>query len=215
MPVGPTAKVRSNHAANALKKQLTHVGDALGIHVHVVHTDGSAPVGRGIGPSLEARDVLAVLRRQAGAPESLEQRALLLAGELLEFGEAAARGQGLALAAAILEDGRAWRKFQEICEAQGGMREPPVAPCTVPVAATRSGTVTSIDNRRLARVAKLAGAPKSACAGIDLHVQQGDFVEKGEPLFTLHSASPGTLAYAHEYASSQPDTVHVAEETWL
>jgi len=215
MPVGPTAKVRSAQAAASLKRQLVHVGNALGIHVRVVHTDGSAPVGRGIGPSLEARDVLAVLRREANAVEVLEQRAVQLAGELLEFAGAATYGQGAALALSVLEDGRAWRKFQDICEAQGGMREPPVAPCTAPVAATRSGTVTAIDNRRLARIAKLAGAPKSPCAGIDLHVQNGDFVERGEPLFTLHAASPGTLAYAQEYAQSQTETVHVAEETWL
>jgi thymidine phosphorylase len=215
MPVGPTAKVRSAHAAAALEKQLAQVGDALGLHVRVSRTDGSAPVGRGIGPALEARDVLAVLRREAGAPDDLAQRAIYLAGQVLEFGEAAPPGGGAALAASVLEDGRAWRKFQEICAAQGGMREPPVAPCTRDVVAQRSGSVTAIDNRRLARIAKLAGAPKSPCAGIELHVRPGDFVERGQPLLTLHSASPGTLAYAFEYARSQTETVHVAEEAWL
>jgi thymidine phosphorylase len=212
MPVGPTAKVRGAHAAALLSRQLTQVGEALGMRVRVAHTDGSAPVGRGIGPALEARDVLAVLRRDAGAPADLAQRAIHLAGELLEFGGAATQGQGSALAAAVLEDGRAWRKFQEICEAQGGMREPPRAAHTLAVVAPRSGSVISIDNRRLARVAKLAGAPKTPCAGIDLHVQQGDFVERGEPLFTLHAASPGALAYAAEYARSQADTIQVVED---
>ena len=46
-------------------------GDALGLQVRVVRTDGLAPVGRGIGPALEARDVLAVLRREADAPADL------------------------------------------------------------------------------------------------------------------------------------------------
>lgn len=215
MPVGPTAKVRSAHAAAALEQQLAQVGDALGLHVRVSRTDGSAPVGRGIGPALEARDVLAVLRREAGAPDDLAQRAIHLAGQVLEFGEAAPAGAGAALAASVLEDGRAWRKFQDICAAQGGMREPPVAPCTRDVVAQRSGSVTAIDNRRLARIAKLAGAPKSPCSGIELHVRQGDFVERGQPLLTLHSASPGTLAYAFEYARSQTETIHVAEEAWL
>jgi thymidine phosphorylase len=215
MPIGPTAKVRTAHAAAALERHLVHVGAALGMQVRVSRTDGSAPVGRGIGPALEARDVLAVLRRAPGAPENLEQRAIALAGEVLEFGEAAPRGEGAALAATVLADGRAWRKFQDICEAQGGMREPPVAPFTRDIAAARSGSVTGIDNRRLARIAKLAGAPKSPCAGIDLRVEHGDFVERGQPLFTLHAASPGTLDYAYEYAQSQPETIHIAEETWL
>lgn len=212
MPVGPTAKVRSAHAAAALEKRLVHVGEALGMRVKVAHTDGSVPVGRGIGPALEARDVLAVLQGRPEAPEDLAERALGLAGELLEFGGAVPRGEGRALAAAVLADGRAWRKFQEICEAQGGLREPPRAAFTQPITAPRSGCAIAIDNRRLARIAKLAGAPKSPCAGIELHVQNGDFVERGQPLFTLHAASPGALAYAAEYAISQPDTIRVAED---
>ncbi len=212
MPVGPTAKVRSGHAAHELSQQLQQVGSALGLHVEVLQTDGLAPVGRGIGPALEARDVLAVLQRTDGAPADLAQRASLLAGKLLEMGGVAAAGQGASLAAQVLQDGRAWRKFQEICEAQGGMRQPPVAAHRHAIGAQRSGSVIAIDNRRLARIAKLAGAPKAASAGIDLHVQTGEFVERGQPLFTLHAESPGALAYAMEYAQSQADTVHVIED---
>jgi thymidine phosphorylase len=212
MPVGPTAKVRSGHAAHELSQQLQQVGSALGLHVEVLQTDGLAPVGRGIGPALEARDVLAVLQRTSGAPADLAQRASLLAGKLLEMGGVAGPGQGAALAAQVLEDGRAWRKFQEICEAQGGMRQPPVAAHRQEIGAQRSGSVIAIDNRRLARIAKLAGAPKAASAGIDLHVQTGEFVERGQALFTLHAESPGALAYAMEYAQSQADTVHVIED---
>jgi thymidine phosphorylase len=212
IPIGPTAKVRSAHAAHGLAHQLEATAQALGLRMRVVQTDGSAPVGFGIGPALEARDVLAVLRSEATAPPDLTQRALLLAGHLLEFGGAATPGSGSAVAAQVLADGRAWRKFVEICEAQGGMRSIPVAPHRHEVAALRSGSVVAIDNRRLARIAKLAGAPLAPCAGIDLHVRMGEFVERGQPLFTLHAASPGELAYALEYASAQSETVHVVED---
>ena len=212
IPVGPTAKVRSLHAAHTLSHQLEATAHAMGLKLRVVQTDGVAPVGYGIGPALEARDVLAVLRNEASAPPDLAQRGLLLAGHLLEFGGAARAGEGLALATAVLADGRAWRKFQEICEAQGGMRTPPAAAWRHEVNAQRSGSVVAIDNRRLSRIAKLAGAPHSPCAGIDLHVRNGDFVERGQPLFTLHAATPGELAYALEYASAQSETVHVVED---
>jgi len=212
VPVGPTAKVRSAAAAHALAQQLRATAHALGLQLRVVETDGSAPVGCGIGPALEARDVLAVLRNQPDAPADLAQRALLLAGQLLELGGAAAAGGGTALAAEVLGGGRAWRKFQEICEAQGGMRLPPVAPFRHAFPAGRSGAVLGIDNRRLARVAKLAGAPHAPCAGLDLHVRVGDFVERGQPLFTVHAATPGELAYALDYAAVQPETVHVSED---
>jgi thymidine phosphorylase len=72
--------------------------------------------------------------------------------------------------------------------------------------------VLGVDNRRLARIAKLAGAPQAPCAGIDLHVRVGDFVERGQPLFTLHADSPGELAYALDYAAAQAETVHVSED---
>lgn len=212
MPVGPTAKVRGEHAAAQLSRMLRDVGQALGLAVRIARTDGLAPVGRGIGPALEARDVLAVLRCEAAGPPDLAQRSLALAGELLEMGGAAAPGAGFRLAADVLNDGRAWRKFQDICEAQGGLREPPVAPCRHELPAPRSGLVAALDNRRLARIAKLAGAPKTACAGIDLHVRAGEFVERGQPLYTLHAGSPGTLAYAVDYALQQQDAVLVIED---
>jgi len=60
--------------------------------------------------------------------------------------------------------------------------------------------------------AKLAGAPQAPAAGIDLHVRNGDFVERGEPLFTLHAESPGELAYALQYAEAQSGTIHIAED---
>lgn len=212
VPVGPTAKVRSIEAANELGRQLEHVGRAIGLDVRVVQTDGTAPVGRGIGPALEARDVLAVLRQQPDAPADLAQRALFLAGQVLEFGGAAPVGAGWSLAAATLAEGQAWRKFLEICEAQGGFREPEQAPFGQDIPAARSGRVIGIDNRRLSRIAKLAGAPKVPCAGIDLLVRNGDFVERGEPLYIVHAGSPGALAYATDYALSQPTTIHVSED---
>jgi len=92
------------------------------------------------------------------------------------------------------------------------MRGPPVAPFTREIVAGRRGSVVSMHNRRLARIAKLAGAPKSPSAGIYLHVRAGEFVERGQPLYTLHAASPGALAYAAEYAQSQADAVFVIED---
>jgi thymidine phosphorylase len=212
IPVGPTAKVRSQAAANGLAHQLQSTGHALGLKLRVVQTDGTAPVGFGIGPALEARDVIAVLRNEPGAPIDLAQRSLVLAGHLLEMGGVAPEGTGTAVAQAVLADGRAWRKFQEICDAQGGMRTPVPAPRRHEVPAPRSGCVLGIDNRRLARIAKLAGAPRAPGAGIDLHVHVGDFVERGQPMFTLHADSPGELAYALDYASMQSETVHVSED---
>ena len=211
VPVGPTAKVRSPQAAATLTARLMHVGRALGLELRVVHTDGSQPVGHGIGPALEARDVLAVLQGRPEAPPDLRDRALLLSGHVLELCAASSPGEGMRAATQALANGSAWRKFQAICEAQGGMRRPPSAPHTRPITAEYAGTVASFDNRRLAKVAKLAGAPRNPAAGMDLHVRIGDRVERGQPLFTVHAEAHGELEYALAYLSGQRGVVGVAE----
>ena len=62
IPVGPSAKVRSMRQAQRLRKLFEFVGDQLGIHLEVIITDGRQPIGNGIGPLLEARDVMQVLQ---------------------------------------------------------------------------------------------------------------------------------------------------------
>jgi thymidine phosphorylase len=212
LPVGPTAKVRSDAAAQALGGRLVEVGRAIGIDVTLRVTDGRQPVGRGIGPALEARDVLAVLLGQTDAPDDLRQRALRLAGDILELGGAARVGDGVRLAGDVLADGRAWAKFQAICEAQGGMREVPVAVHRHEVRAGARGRVIAVDNRLLARAAKLAGAPKAPAAGAEVHVRLGDMVERGQPLFTLHAQAPGELEYARQFVATRQAMFEIARE---
>jgi thymidine phosphorylase len=211
MPVGPTAKLRSRDAADALETALTAVGEAVGLHVRVLQTDGSQPVGRGIGPALEAHDVLAVLQRNASAPRDLRDRALILAGHILEMGGYAPAGSGYRMAAEALDSGRAWAKFQAICAAQGGLREPPRPRFTRAWPAPVAGRVTAVDNRRIAMAAKLAGAPASAGAGVTMEVRLGDGVDRGQPLFQLHADSQGELEYAIDYVSAQSEIVRVEQ----
>ena len=210
MPVGPTAKVRDEDAARSLTGGLLAVAKAFGITARVVPGDGAQPVGRGIGPALEAHDVLAVLQQTRHAPEDLRDRALLLAGTLLELAGKADAEQGTALARQILEDGHAWAKFQRICEAQGGMRTPPQSSHRKTLTAIGDGVLDRIDNRRLARLAKLAGAPEDKAAGVEMHVRLGDRIEAGRtPLCTVHAEAAGELAYALNYADTNSGIFHI------
>jgi thymidine phosphorylase len=205
LPVGTTAKVRNAQSGEALSRALGSVAETFGLMTKVVPTDGSQPVGRGIGPALEARDVLSVLQCARDAPPDLRQRALTLTGALLELAGMAPQGRGEPMAAQVLDSGRAWAKFQRICEAQGGMRVPPGSRQTRPLLAERAGEVEAIDNRKIARLAKLAGAPDDKAAGVDLHVPVGEHVSRGQPLCTVHADAPGVLAYAFDYAEATRD----------
>src|SRR3546814_19543936 len=87
------------------------------------------------------------------------------------------------------------------------MRTPPTARLTHPIVASHSGRVTHIDNRRIARLAKLAGAPDVPAAGMRLHVSLGDDLIAGQHLLTLHAQSRGEMAYALPYADSNSDMI--------
>ncbi len=207
IPVGPTAKARNTESATRLAEKLKLVGKHFGLTIRCLQTDGSQPVGRGIGPALEAMDVLAVLQNAPNAPQDLRQRSCAVAGAALELAGTAAAGAGEAMAEEVLKSGRAWEKFQRICAAQGGMRTPPRAKLQHSITAATSGHIAAINNRKIAKLAKLAGAPDVKAAGLEMHVKLGSAVKEGSPLMTVHADTDGELAYALEYAKLHTDIV--------
>lgn len=211
IPVGKTAKVRDNDDAESLAELFRHAGDILGVRVECVFTDGSQPIGRGIGPALEARDVIAVLKNEADAPADLREKSLDLSARLLAM---ANHGDAVAArkrATVLLDDGSAWLQFEKICQAQGRFSAIPESPHSKVLQAHQNGIISEIDNRRIARLAKLAGAPRAVSAGIELFVHLGDEVKRGDPLLTIHAESEGELDYALLYYLDNRDMISVGD----
>jgi thymidine phosphorylase len=202
VPVGPTAKIRNPGDGLRLKKLFEFVADRLGLTVEVLMTDGSQPIGRGVGPALEARDVRAVLERRPDAPRDLEEKAIALAGRLLEYDPAVRGGAGAARARELLHSGAAARKLDEIIDAQGPSPISGGAGSLVrEITAASAGTIATIDCLQIARIARLAGAPTDPGAGIDLLRKAGDTVREGEPLYRLHGSDPSDFSFAMEAAT--------------
>ncbi len=193
IPIGPTAKVRSVKDANRMKKYFENVGKRIGIKVRVVYTDGSQPVGRGIGPYLEAQEVLKVLKEDPLGPADLRDKSIFLAGELLELSGKVRKGKGKEVAAQILHSGKAYEKFMRIVEKQGGMKELAPARYTYEVINLIDGEVRSIHNQKIAQVAKLAGAPHDPRAGVYLYAKLGDRVQQGGALFRIYAENEEEL----------------------
>ena len=212
IPVGISAKVRSQTYARRLAKHLHYTGEQLGLQVDTLFSDGSQPVGFGIGPALEARDILAVLHNQESAPADLKDRSLLLAGKILELGGKAEPGRGFYVAKEMLESGQALVKFMAMCEAQGGFQEPGKARYTHEVHAEKNGVVTYINNRFIAKLAKLAGAPAAPLAGLDFHIKLAQQVFVKTPLFTIHAEAPGELEYAKQFLAEHSGEIRIEEE---
>lgn len=202
IPVGNTAKVRTIQAAELLKAHLMEVAEYIGLNIRVMFSDGSQPVGFGIGPALEARDVLSVLQNNANAPDDLCTRAIKVAAEIIQLVMKISEPEALHLARHKIESGKALNKLLSICEAQGGFREPKFACYSKTIEAEFTGMVSAIDNRKIARVAKLAGAPNAKEAGVDFFIRLNQKVMKGQPLFTIYANSAGELEYAYNYFKS-------------
>lgn len=203
IPIGKTAKVCSLAKAKKLKKKFKELGKALGIKVKVIITDGSQPIGNGVGPNLEARDVLYILKRDPKAPKDLEKKSIMLANKLFKMTKTKANAKE------ILESGLAYEKMKQIIKAQKG--KPSIKPENIKVGkykfdykAPKRGIISEIDNKKINKIARLAGAPKDKEAGIYLYKHLNENVKRGEAIFTIYSENKEKLEYARLFLKKQP-----------
>jgi thymidine phosphorylase len=173
----------------------------MGISIEVIATDGSRPIGRGVGPLLETQDVLAVLDNRRDAPRDLLDRSVTLAGRLLEVDPRIQGGRGEARARELIASGAARRKLDEIVDAQGPspLKATPGS-LAHEIPAMRPGVITAIDCQRVAVLARLAGAPTDAGAGLRLLKDVGETVRAGDPLYRIHGAERSDFGFAVEAA---------------
>lgn len=199
IPIGPSAKVRSVPEAQRLRKLFEYVASRMHLHLEVIITDGRQPIGQGIGPVLEARDVMRVLENDPRAPDDLRHKALRLAGRMIEFDPDVRGGDGFAIARDILESGRALETMNAIIDAQGRRpfdhNHPALATFVHEVRADEAGVVVGIDNLKIASIARIAGAPKVAGAGVDLMRKLGDKVQSGDVLYRVYAEHHSDLIF--------------------
>ena len=205
IPVGKGAKIEEIGEANELARKFITLGERLSIKTKCLVTDGSSPIGSGIGPALEARDALLCLN--GSGPSDLINKSIDMAATLLELSGTVHAGEGRAFAEKILHSGKALEQMRKIIEAQGG--DPKIKPNDIPIGekvyevkSQLKGRVKFIDNKGANKVARAAGAPKNKEAGIYLKVGIGDNIKKGDVLFTIHSSSESKL----------DDAIKIAEE---
>ncbi|RJQ19770.1 AMP phosphorylase [Candidatus Woesearchaeota archaeon] len=197
IPLGPGTKVKDKRQAKHLAKHFAELGNLLGIKVKTITTDGSQPIGSGIGPILEARDVIWALKSDPRAPSDLIDKSLQMTGTLLEFCGKAVRGKGRALAKQLLTSGAAYGAMVRIVEAQGGKmpKTDDLLPAKMAytLRAHKTGKIKDIPNALITKVARLAGAPIDPDAGIFLHTHCSCPIKKGEPIITIYARSSHKL----------------------
>ncbi|MFX1284253.1 MAG: thymidine phosphorylase [Promethearchaeota archaeon] len=200
IPTGIGTKVENMKSGKRIAHRFAELGQNLGIRVESGITYGSSPVGHAIGPALEAREALNALINPQLASDSLIGKSTSLAGILLEMSGKAIRGRGQDLALEIINSGKAYRKFQEILEAQNA--DPKIQPedievgeCMYEYIAPQSGWIVEINNNVISRATHAAGAPMDKGAGIQF-LKKKDSVKRGEVIFQLYAPNEQKLRAA-------------------
>ena len=197
IPVGKGAKIERKKDAKNLKRRFTELGKDLGIKIKVIITNGNQPVGNGVGPNLEAKDVLNVLMGRG--PKDLREKAVKMATIILNMLEVKDAKKKVLDS---LNSGKAYEKMKEIIKAQKGFIFEPqqlrIAKFKKEIYAHKSGRIIEVNNKDVSKIARVAGAPQDKTAGVYLCKKLKDKVKKNELLFTIYSDSNKKLSYALE-----------------
>lgn len=201
MPIGLKTKIRNEKAAMMIEKKMQYIAKKFGMKIKVVASRAIDPAGRGIGPALEARDILRVLQQKENLPLDLEKKALRISSELLVLTGKYKGKDTEKIVRQVLRSGQAWKKMQEIIKAQKG--NPDIDSEDIvqgrhifKVIAKSAGRIAMYDNKAIADLCRTLGAPAVKTAGIYLDKVIGNTFEKGDTLFTLYADSLGRMDLA-------------------
>ncbi|MCX6794129.1 MAG: thymidine phosphorylase [Candidatus Gottesmanbacteria bacterium] len=213
IPVGSTMKIQHFKDAEVIGRKFTFLAKKFNIKVVIDSSEIRENAGRGIGPTLEARDVFQVLEQHKDRPLALEAKAVRLAGKLLNLCFADTPGKydlvGEDVAREILVSGKALAKMRGIVKAQGG--DPSVESATLRPArnvyemkTSRRGHIHAIDNKQITVICRILGCPTDKKAGMYLNRKLEGTVDKNDILCTLYSSDKWRLMEAVETMKNIP-----------
>jgi AMP phosphorylase len=198
IPVGKSCKVPTMKLANDIEQKFVSLGKKFKMKVKVVKTPAKEPIGRGIGPALESREVLRVLQQHKFRSLDLENKACMLAGTILELKGYCKKGNGMKIAKEQVKNGEAWKKLNQIIVAQKGQKdinseEVMKEVFKYEIHAKKSGKITFVDNKNINEVCMNLGAPTDKYSGIHTHVRYGQRIKKDDKLYTMYTSNEERL----------------------
>jgi len=209
IPYGKSAKV-SKKQAEKLKSKFLNLAKQFNLKLEVVLTDGSEPIGNGIGPVLEIKDVLNVLTR-TDSPKDLEEKSVFLAGKLLELAGKVKKGKGMEKAKEILDSKKALDKFKQIIKTQQGninkitkFKKPKFSHT---IKAKRKTKIKHLDNKLINRLARHAGCPEDDLAGVYFYKKKNQIAKKGDEILTIYAVSEEKLNHAVYFYNKNKEKV--------
>lgn len=216
MPIGPSAKVQDYATAKRIGNTFIRLGKRFGIKTGINYLYALEPTSHGIGPALEAREVLRVLQQKPDRSKTLERQALNLVAQAAALSGKISRKRAFNDAWHALKSGLCLKKFRQIIEAQGARLAVDVdseellgGAKTKEVLALHSGKITKCDNQAISELARSLGAPMHPQAGIYTWVRVGQQINKGDRLFTMYAQTEERIKIAMELLPEiQMFTIH-------
>ena len=199
---GSGAFMKKEEDAVFLAELMVETGERMGKQMVALITDMNQPLGRTVGNALEVQECIEVLR--GGGPGDLRELCFELAAWMFYLGGASATvADGKRLAQEILASGKAFDRFRQMVELQGGdisvIDDParlPSADHRVEVPSRRAGFVTAIACEQVGTACVILGGGRERkedsvdpAVGIVIHKKIGDGVSAGESLCTIHCHS--------------------------
>ena len=210
---GSGAFMKTLADAQKLAAALTQIGRDNGLKVSGLISSMNQPLGRFVGNSLEIEECIAILKgeklyskaKDDHSPSkdisdtielSLQLSALMLTTAKL----AKDHQEAVIIAKKMLESGQAWEKFEQVCRAQGGdLNRLPQAKKRFEVLAKENGFIEKLDTERIGIASLRVGAGRvkvtdkiDPSSGLEVHIQLGQRVSKGDRLFTIYYNDPFT-----------------------
>ena len=198
--VGRGAFMKTREEARALASWLIRIAEGNGVRTEALLTSMDAPLGRAVGNASEVVEAIETLKGRG--PKDLEDLSVALAARLLVLaGVAADDGDAERQVRAVLASGAGLEKFRDVILAQGGDPRVVDDPDRLlgggtraqVVEADRDGIVQRVDAWGIGRAAFVLGAgrrraedPVDFGVGLEVHVEPGATVAKGQPLVTVH-----------------------------
>ncbi len=197
---GAGAFMKDQDDAKKLAEAMVRIGNKLNRKTMAVISDMSQPLGFAVGNALEVQEAIDTLKGEG--PKDLTELCLVLGSQMVLLGERAATiEEARKLLETNIQNGKALECFKIFLESQGGDSQVIANPELLPQAtyqielpARSSGYVENIVAHEIGTAAMMLGAGRETkdsiidlSVGIVLHKKVGDFVNKGEPLLTIHS----------------------------
>jgi pyrimidine-nucleoside phosphorylase len=206
---GSGALMKNLQDAKVLAEHLILSGEKNGLKVSVLLTDMNQPLGRFVGNSLEVKECLDILRGedQEYYAETRELSLWLAAHMIWRADLCSNVNEGYARAQEILKSGEAYRKFEEMCQAQGQAQidQLPMTTNTQDFCARQTGWINSINTEAVGWASIAMGSGRKSledqldpCAGIEFHCKLGRKVEQGEKIATLYAQNSNGFTQARK-----------------